>query len=216
MAATPEPAARRSVRAAFVLLCAAVLAFGVVSLVHEATRDAVAAAERGRQLARFEEVLRGQRYDNDPLADTIAVRDAELLGSNETMTVHRARLGLEPVAVILAPVARDGYSGPIELLVAIAPDGTLLGVRVSAHRETPGLGDGIESRKSDWIGGFAGRSLDSPPPARWKVRKDGGDFDQFTGATVTPRAIVAAVANTLVYFERHRDELLAPAATMPP
>lgn len=216
MDATPEPAAKRGVRNALVLLCAAVLAFGAVSLVHEATRDAVAATERARTLARFDEILRGQQYDNDPLADTIAVRDAELLGSSAMLTVYRARLGAEPVAVILAPVARNGYSGPIQLLVAIAPDGTLLGVRVSAHHETPGLGDGIERRKSAWIDGFAGRGLGSPPLARWKVRKDGGDFDQFTGATVTPRAIVSAVANTLVYFERHRDELLAPARTMPP
>lgn len=216
MGATPETATRRSGRAALVLLLGAVLAFGAVSLVHEATRDEVAAAMRARELARFDEVLRGQRYDNDLLADTVLVRDAELLGSSEPVTAYRARLGQQPVAVILAPVARNGYSGPIELLVAIAPDGKLLGVRVTAHRETPGLGDGIETRKSAWIDSFTGHRLGSPPQPRWKVRKDGGDFDQFTGATVTPRAIVGAVANALAYFELHRDKLLASASTMPP
>lgn len=216
MAVTPEPAMRRSGRAALVLLLCAVLAVGVVSLVHEATRDEVAAARHARELARFDELLRGLRYDNDLLAETILVRDAELLGSTGPVTAYRARFGQQPVAVILAPVARNGYSGPIELLVAIAPDGKLLGVRVTAHRETPGLGDRIETRKSAWIESFTGRWLGSPPLPRWKVRKDGGDFDQFTGATVTPRAIVSAVANALVYFERHRDELLASASTMPP
>ena len=130
--------------------------------------------------------------------------------------MYRARLRGEAVAVVLAPVAPGGYSGSIHLLVGIAPDGTLLGVRVTEHRETPGLGDAIEARKSDWIRRFTGRSLGDPPFERWRVRKDGGDFDQFTGATVTPRAVVGAVANVLVYFDRHRAELLAQPATIVP
>jgi electron transport complex protein RnfG len=89
-------------------------------------------------------------------------------------------------------------------------------VRATHHRETPGLGDAIETRKSGWIQQFVGKSLQDPPAERWRVRKDGGDFDQFTGATVTPRAVVGAVANALVYFERHRDELLAAPATIQP
>jgi len=205
----------RAARAALVLFAAAVLGVGLVAVMHEATRDRIDAIARERMLATFREVLHGRTFDNDLLADTMTVTDAELLGTTQPVTVYRARLGDDTVAVVLAPVAPGGYSGPIHLLVGIAPDGSLLGVRVSKHRETPGLGDAIEARKSPWIRQFTGRSLGDPPPGRWRVRKDGGDFDQFTGATVTPRAVVGAVANVLVYFERHRAELLAAPGTMP-
>jgi electron transport complex protein RnfG len=122
------------------------------------------------------------------------------------------------VAVLLNAVARDGYAGPIRLLVAVDPAGRLLGVRVLEHRETPGLGDLVDARHSDWIRGFDGRALGDPPPARWTVRKDGGDFDQFTGATVTPRAVVRGVRRVLEYIELHRQELFAaaPAAQRAP
>jgi electron transport complex protein RnfG len=112
--------------------------------------------------------------------------------------------------------APDGYSGAIRLLVAIDPAGTVLATRVVQHRETPGLGDFIDAGKSDWIARFTGRSLQSPTIAGWRVRKDGGEFDQYTGATVTSRATVGAVARALALFERHRDALLAPPATIAP
>jgi electron transport complex protein RnfG len=142
------------------------------------------------------------------------VRDAELLGTPDPLLAYRARRDGRAVAVVLESVAPNGYSGPIRLLVGIAPDGRVLGVRVLEHRETPGLGDAIEPGRSDWIERFTGRSLRDPAPAQWRVRKDGGAFDQFTGATITPRAVVGAVANALRYFERHREELLAAPATM--
>ena len=216
--ATPasEPATRRAWRSGATLAAVAILAFGLISVVHEATRDEIAAAARERELARFAEVLGGQRFDNDLLTDTLELRDPELLGTRDPVTAYRARLEGETVAVILAPVAPNGYSGSIGLLVAIAPNGRLLGVRATQHRETPGLGDAIDTRKSNWIEQFVGKSLQAPPAARWRVRKDDGDFDQFTGATITPRAVVGAVANALVYFERHRDELLAAPATIQP
>jgi electron transport complex protein RnfG len=201
-------------RAAVILLAVAVAAFGLVASMHEATRVDIEAAARARQTAKFAEVLRDRAFDNDLLADTVATHDPDLLGTPDTLRAYRARLQGRPVAVVLEAVAPHGYSGAIRLLVGIAPDGTVLGVRVTEHRETPGLGDAIEARKSDWIDRFAGRSLRDPEPAGWRVRKDGGAFDQFTGATVTPRAIVGAVANALVYFDRHRDELLAPPATI--
>jgi electron transport complex protein RnfG len=207
---------QRSLRGALTLLAVAVVAFGVVALVHERTRDDIAAATRAKQQAQFAAVLGGTVFDNDPLQDVIELRDAELFGTTSPVPVHRARLQGRTVAVIIAAVAPDGYSGPIELLVGIDPDGTLLGVRVTRHKETPGLGDLIELRKSGWIETFTGRSLRSPAADRWRVRRDGGDFDQFTGATITPRAVVTAVARTLAAFERHRDALLAPAGTIPP
>ena len=212
--AAPVLDARTSWIGLTVLLAVAVAAFGLVALVHEATREDIAASAQARRLARFQEVLQGQGFDNDLLADVIEVHDAELLGTSKTLRAWRARRGDRAVAVVLEAVAPNGYSGPISLLVGIAPDGHLLGVRVLEHRETPGLGDAIESGRSDWIERFAGLSLRNPASAEWRVRKDGGNFDQFTGATITPRAVVGAVANALRYFERHRDELLAPPVTM--
>jgi electron transport complex protein RnfG len=221
MAGNPERPARRAVRAAIVLAAAAIAAFGLVAIVHEVTRDRIAATERARELARFDQVLAGRPHDNDLLADTVTLRDPELLGSREAITAYRARLQGEPVAVILEPVAPDGYSGAIRLLIAVAPDGTVLGVRTVSHHETPGLGDFIDTRKSGWIEQFAGKSLRSPAATQWRVRKDGGDFDQYTGATITSRAVVGSIARTLEFFARHRDELLgdvlsaAPATIQP-
>ena len=207
-----EPVPARPLRAAATLFVAAMVAVGLVAIVHDLTRPAIEAGQRARHTARLAAVLGGARFDNDLLADVVEVRDEELLGSSAALPVHRARLGGQPVAVLLTVVAPGGYGGPIRLLVGIDRDARLLGARVLSHAETPGLGDAIEERRSGWIRAFAGRSLSDPPAGRWKVRKDGGDFDQFTGATVTPRAVVGAIANALVYFERHRDELFAAPA----
>ena len=206
----PESPPRRALRAAAALAVAAVAAVGLVTLVHEQARPAIEASQRAERLRQLTAVLGDLEYDNDPLTDTLQVRDPELLGGAGAVTVHRVRLGGRPVAVLLPAVAPDGYSGAIRLLVAIDAGGRLLGVRVLEHREAPGLGDFIELRRSDWIRHFDGRSLGDPPPDRWRVRKDGGEFDQFTGATVTPRAVVAAVRDALRYFERERERLLAP------
>ena len=216
MAGIPEPAARRTLRSAIVLAAAAIAAFGLVAVVHEATRDRIAATARARELARFDQVLGGLRHDNDLLADTLTMRDPELLGMTEAVTAYRARFQGRTVAVVLEPVAPDGYSGAIRLLIAVAPDGTVLGVRTVSHHETPGLGDFIDAGQSDWMQRFAGKSLGTPAAARWRVRKDGGDFDQYTGATITSRAVVGAVGRTLGFFERHRDELLGDALPVAP
>jgi electron transport complex protein RnfG len=216
MAGNPERPARRTVRAAIMLAAAAIAAFGLVAVVHEATRDRIAATARARELARFDQVLGGLPHDNDLLADTVTLRDPELLGTTAAVTAYRARFHGQPVAVLLEFVATDGYSGSIRLLIAVAPDGTVLGVRTVSHHETPGLGDFIDAGKSDWIRRFSGKSLGDPAAARWRVRKDGGDFDQYTGATITSRAVVGAVGRTLQFFTRHRDELLAAPATIQP
>lgn len=209
--ATPADgsAMRRAARAVAVLVAASVVAVGLVAIVHDLAEPRIEASRQAQRLAQLTAVLGNVAYDNDPLTDTLAVRDPELLGTDETLTAHRVRLGGRTLAVLLGAVAPDGYSGAIRLLIAVGADGRVLGVRVLEHRETPGLGDFIEARRSDWIHRFAGRSLADPPPAGWQVRKDGGEFDQFTGATVTPRAVVGAVRDALTYFERHRTELLA-------
>jgi len=119
----------------------------------------------------------------------------------------------EPVALVIEALAPDGYSGTIRLLVGINIDGSLGGVRVVAHRETPGLGDAIEEERSDWILGFTGKSLQDPPLQKWAVKKDGGAFDQLTGATITPRAVVKAVRQALLYYRDQKDALFAREET---
>lgn len=201
--------ARRAARSAVVLAVAAILSVGLVAVVNDRARPQIEASRRAEQLRQLTAILGDAAYDNDPLTDTVFVRDPEYLGTDEPLAAHRVRRNGEPVAVLLNAVAPDGYSGAIRLLVAIDAHGTLIGVRVLEHRETPGLGDFVEERRTDWIRLFDGRSLDAPPPARWEARKDGGDFDQYTGATVTSRAVTHAVRDALAYFTRHRAELLA-------
>ncbi|SFD18561.1 electron transport complex protein RnfG [Thiohalospira halophila DSM 15071] len=192
-----------------ILALFALIGTGLVALTHEATDERIAANQRAATLETLHELIPESRYDNDPVRDAITVTAPQALGSKHPLTVYRARRNGEPVAAVLTVVAPDGYGGPIRLLVAIDHDGTLAGVRVVNHSETPGLGDAIEIERSDWIEDFAGRSLGNPPREDWRVEKDGGVFDQFTGATITPRAVVAAVRRALIYFEEHRRELFA-------
>ena len=192
--------------AAGILGAFAVGGVGLVAITHELTSARIAANERAAMLRKVQAIVPAERMDNDPLSDRIQVSDPDLLGG-EVPDVYRARSGDEPVAVILNPVAPNGYSGPIKLLVAVLEDGSLGGVRVLSHQETPGLGDRIEEAKSDWVLGFSGRSLAAPVEDQWRVQRDGGAFDQFTGATITPRAIVRAVKNTLL-FVRQQGALL--------
>lgn len=194
--------------AAALALIAAAVALSV-SLAWQQTADRIAINERNYRLRALNEIVAADRYDNALFDDTTTVADPELLGTDEPVTVYRARMTGNPVAVILGVVAPQGYSGAINLLVGINADGTVAGVRVAEHRETPGLGDFIETGRSDWILGFDDRSLGDPPLQQWLVRRDGGAFDQFTGATITPRAVVKAVRNALLYFEANREQLFA-------
>ncbi len=196
---------------ALLLTLFAMLGTGLVAATYEATKDRIAANEREAMLDIVHALVPAKQIDNDLFHDTIQVSDP-LLGDNQPHTAYRARKDGKPVAVVLTPIAPDGYGGPIKLLVAVRYDGRLAGVRVLSENETPGLGDNIEVDRSDWILQFAGLSLGKPPEAQWKVKKDGGVFDQFTGATITPRAVVKAIRNTLIYFKAHREQLFAPAA----
>lgn len=193
-------AARTAVRAAVLLAAFAAIGVALVAVTEHGTRDRIAANERARMLELFAVLVDPDRYDNDPLTDTVEVAAPAALGAARTL-VHRARRGGQPVAMIVPAVAPDGYSGAIRLLVAVNADGTLAGVRVLSHRETPGLGDAIDAERSDWILSFAGGSLRDPRPERWAVRRDGGVFDQFTGATITPRAVVHAVRRVLEWYD---------------
>ncbi len=186
----------------------AIAGSSLVALTHEQTKERIAANEKLALLRNLQAVVPPQLVDNDMVTDTLLAHDPELLGAESTL-VYRGRLGGQPVAAVLTPIVPDGYSGPIKLLVAVRRDGTLSGVRVISHKETPGLGDKIETKKSDWILGFSGKSLNDPQVERWQVKRDGGDFDQFTGATITPRAIVRAVKKTLQFVQQKGEQLYA-------
>ncbi|RBP31023.1 electron transport complex protein RnfG [Marinobacter pelagius] len=164
-------------------------------------------AARAEAKALFE-IIPESQHDNDLLNDTVQLPASDRLATKGPVTVWVARRNGEPTGFIMPVVAPDGYSGNIRLLVGIDLQGTVLGVRVVSHKETPGLGDRIETKKSDWIYSFEGRSLDNPEPRNWNVKKNGGVFDQFTGATITPRAVVKAVQKSLIYFRQHRREIL--------
>jgi len=183
-----------------------VLGAGLVGLSHEGTAERIARNEREALLQQLQVLVPAQQIDNDMLVDVIEVSAPEWLGA-EVTRVYRGRRGEQPVAAVLSPVVTQGYSGPIRLIVAIRFDGSLAGVRVLSHRETPGLGDKIEIERTAWILSFDGKSLLDPAPSAWQVKRDGGDFDQFTGATITPRAIVRGVRDSLEYFGEHKLQL---------
>ena len=194
------------VLAGLILTLFAIAGSGLVAFTYWQTADRIALNEYNALLHQLHVLVPEQTIDNDIVHDTVHIQAPELMGEPDTL-VYLGRKGGKPVAAVFTPVVPNGYSGPIKLLVAVKMDGTLGGVRVISHKETPGLGDQIEVRKSDWILHFAGKSLGNPPLDRWKVKRDGGVFDQFTGATITPRSIVRAVKNTLIYFKEHGPAL---------
>lgn len=193
----------------------AIIGTSLLAITNQNTKQRIADNERAALLRSLHILISPDKHDNDIFHDIIKVKHPRLLGSRKPVTVYRARMNNAPVAAVLTPVAPDGYNGKIKLLVAIYRDGTLGGVRVLSHKETPGLGDYIDEDKSDWITGFANRSLSNPKTKGWQVKRDGGIFDQFTGATITPRAVVTAVYNTLQYFAKHRDLLFTPMPAEP-
>lgn len=200
----------RTVSAATRLGGLSLLGLGLVSLIHWGVEARITANQKATLLHHIEAVLPHGSFDNDPLSEALTVNTKADPVQQAIKVIYPARRGGQPVALILRVVAPDGYNGAIELLVALAPDGTVLRVRTVAHRETPGLGDGIEAEKSEWIERFRGLALGNPPESRWAVKRDGGHFDQFTGATITPRAVVKAVRKALVWFKENRDSLGYP------
>jgi len=181
------------------------------------TKDNIALQMRQAEEKALLQIIPRSRHDNEMLDDTIAVGPQDAgLGLREEKNVYVARQGGEVVAVIIPVVAPDGYSGDIDMIVGINSDGTIAGVRVLGHKETPGLGDKAELKKSDWVLGFNGRSLANPTLDGWAVKKDKGIFDQFTGATITPRAVVAATLRALQFAQANRKTLFGvqdPAPT---
>lgn len=198
---------RSMLKNAAVLGLFAVVTVGAVTLLQQGTAERIQAAERAAQVRALGEILPAGSYDNHLLDDSVLIQD-RLLGNRSPLPAYVAIKDGRPSAVILQAIAPDGYSGAIHLLVGIHADGRVAGVRVIGHRETPGLGDKIELAKSPWIRSFDGKSLSSPAAEGWAVKKDRGEFDQFAGATITPRAVVGAVHRALQYFDAHKAELL--------
>ncbi len=191
----------------FLLWLFSVVGTTLVALTQQETVARIADNEKRVLLRNLYELLPADRLDNDIAQDSIELSASPLLGTDDPQLAYRARKEQQPVAIIFNAIAPDGYSGNIHLLIGVYEDGSLAGVRAVKHAETPGLGDAIETRKSDWILGFDGKSLDNPVADAWKVKRDGGEFDQITGATITPRAIVNAVRKTLEYYQIHRERL---------
>jgi electron transport complex protein RnfG len=189
---------------AFALVTTALLAFTA-----DFTKERIAKAERAAQQKALFEIVPRTRHNNDLLSDTIQVPESAWagLGLKSGGDIYVARRTDETIAVIIPATAPDGYSGDIRMIVGINADGSIAGVRIVDHKETPGLGDKIDLKKNPWIMGFNGKSLTTPESSQWKVKKDGGDFDQFAGATITPRAVVNQVRRVLEFVDAHRDEL---------
>ena len=158
--------------------------------------------------ASLEEVIPAGLYDNNLLTDTVTVDSAESNLGNAQTLVYLAKKQGEVNAVSFKFTAPDGYAGPIYLVIGIGKNGEILGVRIISHTETPGLGDKIEIKKSPWVLSFNGKSLDNVSFEEFNVKKDGGVFDQFAGATITPRKVVQAIRRGLEFFKAHRDEIL--------
>lgn len=207
---------RTIIIAAAVLTAAAVVGTSLVAFSFQITREQIAANERQALLESLSVLIPRTMYDNHLFTDVIKVTDKKLLGTAQPLPIYRARKAGKPVAVVMNVVAPDGYNGKIHLLVGINYEGILLGVRVVSHQETPGLGDMIEARRSNWILSFNGLSLNNLSRTNWKVKRDGGVFDQFAGATITPRAVVKAVHNALVFFKKNRAEIFAQSKEKQP
>jgi len=180
------------------------------------TRDKIVLQKRKAEEKALLQIVPRERHDNSMLDDTLAVGpEAAGLGLREEKRIYVARQQGEIVTVIIPAVAPDGYTGDIDLIVGVNSDGSIAGVRALSHRETPGLGDKVDIKKSDWVLGFNGRSLGNPALDGWAVKRDKGVFDQFTGATITPRAVVAATLRVLQFAEANSETLFANGGQTP-
>lgn len=201
--------ARHSAKLALVLAAFALVGTTLLALTFNATKDNIAASEKKAKLALIAQILPPALYDNEILRDAAELQAVAELGTVEPTLVYRALKDGQPVAAVLETVAPEGYAGKIKLLIAIKTNGEISGVRVVTHKETPGLGDYVEIAKSNWIKVFDGTSLDKYQSNDWKVKKDGGQFDYMTGATITPRAVVKSVHKALMWFSANREKVFS-------
>ena len=196
---------------ALLLGTAAVLCVFAVAAVNEITKTEIEQQQLASTLGTLVEVVPQLAGNTDILKDCVAVLDTQLLGKDAKQKIYRYRAEGQLKAYLMETTAPDGYSGAIEVLAAISPDSEIIGVRIVSHKETPGLGDKIELRKNPWVLSFNGQTVTSAEDKSFAVKKDGGQFDQFAGATITPRAVVKAVKNAALYIQQHPELASLPA-----
>ncbi len=207
-------ALRISVRTAGIMLAFTLVFTALMAGTYKATAPMVAASALAEKLRLIGEVLPAGSYDNNLMADAISLPPTKALGLDDESRLWRARRNGAPAALVLEAAAADGYSGRIGLIVAVGVDGRLIALRVTSHRETPGLGDYIDPKKDrnkskPWITQFANLGFDNVPREKWRVKKDGGHFDQMTGATISARAVTNASGRVLAWAMEHRERLFA-------
>lgn len=201
------------VRNSLTLASLAAICTALVATTYHLTTERIAANEQALLEKSLQPVLSGVVYDSGVTESRLLISPPHGLPGEAPAIIYRVFASGAPAAALFVVTAADGYAGPVRVLIGIGPDGIVTGVRILQHRETPGLGDRIDSSRSDWVEQFPGRALGDPPVAGWAIREDGGIFDQLTGASITPRAVIKAIKATLVYFDANRDLVFAlPAA----
>jgi Na+-translocating ferredoxin:NAD+ oxidoreductase subunit G len=204
-----ETIIKHTSKTAITLIAFAVVFTALLAFIFQITKVPIEQSEAKARLALFRQIVPENMHDNDILKDKLTIAPNDLLGNKQATIANRARINNTPAAIILEAIAHDGYAGDIKLLIAIKYDGTISGVRVLTHKETPGLGDYIDIAKDDWIKLFDNESLTKTSDKNWNVKKDNGQFDYMAGATITPRAVVKAVHKALQYFEANKEILFA-------
>jgi electron transport complex protein RnfG len=193
-------------RASVTLAVCVLIAIIALSMTHRLTEDRIALTQHQWLSKNLEAVMPSGSYDNDPLLSMHFIEAVEL-GSEKPVAIYPIYKNQNPYAAVLTVTAPDGYNGAIKLLLGLYANGTIIAARVTSHTETPGLGDDLELKRSDWIHDFSKKSLNSTTIENWNVRKQGGDFDAFTGATITPRAVVHAIYRALKWYEDNHDRV---------
>ena len=212
--AKPLTATRMAARTAIILFLFVVIFTALLASAYLWTLPTIQAAAVEEKMKLIGEVLPGSHYDNDLLNNTVRIAATDSLGLDEDSIAYRASKNCKPSAVVLEAVAPDGYAGKIRLMIAVGADGAVIGVRVTQHKETPGLGDYIEPKKDKnkdrpWIAQFDGLTPTAIDAPQWKVKKDGGRFDSMAGATVTPRAVIKAVRKAALYVAANHERFFA-------
>lgn len=200
---------KNALKTAITMLAFALIGTSLLAYVFDITRAPIEASEKQARLALFKEILPVNVYDNDLLKTTVEIDPNDLLGNRISTIANIAKYNNKTAGVVLEAIAHDGYSGDIKLLIAIRADGSISGVRVLAHKETPGLGDYIDIAHSKWIKLFDDESVNKTTATNWQVKKDGGKFDYMVGATITPRAVVKAILKALQFYEINKQTLFA-------
>ncbi|KZN63148.1 electron transport complex subunit RsxG [Pseudoalteromonas luteoviolacea] len=191
-----------------ILTAFALATTGSVALVQQLTAPRIEAQEKNHLMQTLTQVIPSNKYNNQLYLDCIESNAPEL-GPNGPHRIYRAKLDEKPVALLVQHITPEGYSGNINILTAVYANATIAGVRITQHKETPGLGDKVEPKKSDWVYSFNEQRVTSDNDVRFNVKKDGGVFDQFTGATITPRAVVKSVSSATWYAHQNFDALFA-------